>query len=448
MDLARTSSALTQPRHRGSDVALEEIESSEEGTSNVAFREDVPPDGGYGWICTLSVFIINANTWGVNSSWAVILAYYLSHKTYQRATHLEYALIGGLSISQALLISPVVTMAQRYFGLRSTLLLGTVLVFAALFTSSYTTQLWQLFLSQGVCFGWGMGFLYNPASSALPPWFSTWRSLAVGLATAGAGIGGLLYSLVTNAAISNLGIAWTYRVLAEFGRIEVLLVVFWGVVTELGYITLLYSLPSYASSVGLTATQGSVANALLNLGLGLGRPLVGYFSDAFGRINMTLATTITCSILCFVLWIPSQSFGPLAAFALLVGGVCGTFWAAVTPVLVEVVGLSRLARTFGVVCLAMVLPTTFAEPVAMQLVDGQESASQSFLGAQIFVACAFVAGTVSVLLLRSWQITRMDAMLEATSSDDPSLFSNRGVTRRKRDLSWLAPRVLFSLRRV
>lgn len=28
---------------------------------------DVPPDGGYGWVCTGCVLLINAHTWGVNS---------------------------------------------------------------------------------------------------------------------------------------------------------------------------------------------------------------------------------------------------------------------------------------------------------------------------------------------------------------------------------------------
>lgn len=28
---------------------------------------DLPPDGGYGWVCTLAFFMINAHTWGVNS---------------------------------------------------------------------------------------------------------------------------------------------------------------------------------------------------------------------------------------------------------------------------------------------------------------------------------------------------------------------------------------------
>jgi hypothetical protein len=30
-------------------------------------EDDVPPDGGYGWVCTACCFLINAHTWGVNS---------------------------------------------------------------------------------------------------------------------------------------------------------------------------------------------------------------------------------------------------------------------------------------------------------------------------------------------------------------------------------------------
>jgi hypothetical protein len=29
--------------------------------------EDIPPDGGYGWVCTGCNFFINAHTWGINS---------------------------------------------------------------------------------------------------------------------------------------------------------------------------------------------------------------------------------------------------------------------------------------------------------------------------------------------------------------------------------------------
>ena len=31
------------------------------------YERDVPPDGGYGWVCVACVFWINAHTWGINS---------------------------------------------------------------------------------------------------------------------------------------------------------------------------------------------------------------------------------------------------------------------------------------------------------------------------------------------------------------------------------------------
>jgi hypothetical protein len=31
------------------------------------YTRDVPPDGGYGWVCVACVFWINAHTWGINS---------------------------------------------------------------------------------------------------------------------------------------------------------------------------------------------------------------------------------------------------------------------------------------------------------------------------------------------------------------------------------------------
>lgn len=139
----------------------------------------------------------------------------------------------------------------------------------------------------------------------------------MGLSSSGAGFGGLLYNLVAGAAIEALGWRWTYRILAictaavnllcaillkdrnksvkprkmgfdlrEYGHISVGLIIFWGVFTELGYIVLLYSLPNYAQSIGLSAHQGSVVGAVLNVGLGLGRPVIGLLSDRFGRIDI------------------------------------------------------------------------------------------------------------------------------------------------------------------
>ncbi|GIZ44841.1 hypothetical protein CKM354_000802700 [Cercospora kikuchii] len=429
-NVSRAHSRTSSREEEEGDVELQAFASSRQTEGNFAVREDVPPDGGYGWICTLCVCLINAHTWGVNAAWGVFLAYFLRVSTFRSATHLEYALIGGLSISQALMVTPLVALSNEKFGTRTTLLIGTFLLSASMLTSSFATEVWQLFLSQGVCFGWGMGCLYITAAAILPQWFSKRRSLAMGLASAGSGFGGLAYNLGAGAGLETLGWRWTYRILAivtlvtnltsaillkdrnrlvrpstkafdvrEYARVETWLLITWGFMTELGFVVLLYSLPNYAQTVGLSSQQGAVVGAMLSLGLGFGRPLVGWISDVFGRINVATGMTALCGVLCLGLWIPAKSYGVLIIFALLGGTVAGTFWGTVVPVTAEVTGLQRLPSTFGMICLPIVLPATFGEGVALELVS-----ASGYVSAQVFTACTFLAGAVAIWLLRSWQL--------------------------------------------
>ncbi|KAI4248125.1 MAG: hypothetical protein L6R40_001214 [Gallowayella cf. fulva] len=172
-----------------------------------------PPNGGYGWVCVAACFMINGHTWGLNSSYGVFLSYYLDNDYYPGVSALNFAFVGGLSISQALLVSPLATTTTRLYGTRVTLLIGVFFETLALIGASFAHEIWQLFLSQGVCFGVGMGFLFIGSVGVVPQWFTTKRSLANGVATAGSGIGGLMYSLATDAMIQSLGIGWAFRIL-------------------------------------------------------------------------------------------------------------------------------------------------------------------------------------------------------------------------------------------
>ena len=270
-----------------------------------------------------------------------------------------------------------------------TLLLGVFFETLGLIGASFARQTWQLFLSQGICFGYGIGFLFVGSVGIIPQWFTKRRSLANGVATAGSGIGGMMYSLATQAMIDSLGIAWAFRVLgilafmmnficailmkdrnkalgsrnitfdyALFRRKEHLLTLGWGFLSMLGYVVLLFSLPNYAVSIGLTPRQGSLIGALLNLGQGLGRPMVGIFSDAVGRINIAGFTTLLAGLFCFLIWIPAKNYSVLILFALLVGSVGGTFWTTVAPVEAEVVGLRDLPAALSIMWIVLSIPTT------------------------------------------------------------------------------------------
>jgi hypothetical protein len=120
-----------------------------------------------------------------------------------------------------------------------------------------------------------------------------------------------------------------------FRRFEFCIMEAWAFFSLLGYVVLLFSLPNYAASVGLTSQQGAVIGALLNLGQAIGRPIIGIFSDTAGRINIAAFLTGLCGLFCLVIWIFARSFGVLVFFSLIVGTVAGVIWTTIAPVAAE-----------------------------------------------------------------------------------------------------------------
>lgn len=409
------------------------VPSKESNTTPVS--TEPPPNGGYGWVCTICCATINAHTWGLNSSYGVFLAHYLANDTFPGASYLEYAFVGSLSISCAMLISPIATFTTRVYGTRTTLLLGVALETASLIGASFARTIWQLFLSQGICFGLGMGFLFVGSVGIVPQWFTTRRSLANGFSTCGSGLGGLIYSLATGAMIQTIGLAWAFRVLgilacvvnticslllrdrnkaigsnqlsfdhALFRRPEYLLFCGYGWFSILAYVVLIFSLANYANDIGLSASQAAIVSALFNLGQAFGRPPIGYFSDSIGRINMAGMMTLLSGVFVLVIWVFAKSFGVLVFYALIGGSVAGTFWCTVAPVAAEVVGLRDVPSALNLIWLVIVLPCTFSEPIALEIVAG----TGKYIGAQVFTGFMYVAAAICMLGLRGWKIGEVE----------------------------------------
>lgn len=375
------------------------------------------------------------HTWGLNSSYAVFLAYYLSNNIFPNATALEYAFIGGLSISQALIISPVATMTTRLYGTRTTLLIGVLFETASFIAASFASEIWHLFLSQGICFGWGMGFQFVGSVVIAPQWFTNRRSLANGIAAAGSGLGGLTYSLAAQAMIKSIGLPWAFRTLGViafvvnttcsllikdrnkqigssqlsfdyrlFKRPQFLGLLAFGFLSMLGYVVLLFSLPNYARRVGMTASQGSIIGAVFNLGQALGRPPIGYFSDSLGRLNMASSMTALCGVFCLLIWIFAKSFGVLILFAILGGTVAGTYWAVVGPITTEVIGIVDLSSALSITWLVLVLPTTFSEPIGLEIV----ALNGTYTGAILFTGFMYLGAACILWLVRAWKIGELE----------------------------------------
>ncbi|KAE8156157.1 major facilitator superfamily domain-containing protein [Aspergillus tamarii] len=408
-------------------------------------EQNSPPDGGYGWVCTAAAATINAHSWGFNSAYGVFLAHYLKHNTFPGSSPLKYAFVGSLSITLLLLVSPIATISVREWGIKPIMFCGVILETASLICASFATEIWHLFLTQGILFGMGVGFLFIPTAAVVPQWFTTKRSLASGISLSGAGLGGLIYSLATGAMIRNLGLQWAFRILGIIGFIvnttctllikdrnsrttgvnkqtsmnltllhkgEYQLLLGFSSFTMLGYFVLMYSLANYANEIGLNASQASIITAIFNLGQAVGRPCIGYFSDRVGRINMASSMTFLSGILALAVWTNAKSYGVLGFFAVAEGFIAGNFWATIAPLMAEVVGLKEVPAGLNLLWLSIVLPCTFSEPIALEIFAG----TGSYLGTQLFTGFVYLAAAGCLVALRGWKVM-VDSRCAGVSGD-------------------------------
>ncbi|KAK3724500.1 hypothetical protein LTR37_001124 [Vermiconidia calcicola] len=400
-------------------------------TSLVAEPTDAPPDGGYGWV-----------------TYGVFLSYYLATDHFPGATPLDYAFIGGIEFGAAMLISPACTILTREFGRVSVMSVGVCMISGGFIAASFASQIWQLYLSQGVLVGLGIGSIFIPSIAILPQWFLKRRSLAQGLASSGSGFLGMAFSLGTSAMIEQISLAWALRITGilcfvgnsvatllvrdrnhlvkppQLGfaihllrRKQVLLLLSWAFTNLLGYMTILYSMSNYAVQVaGLSQAQAGVLTAVLNLGTGIGRPCIGLASDRFGRIEVAAYLTVFNGVIVFAIWVPAIDYGVILFFAILSGACLGTYWMTVGPLCAEVAGLKEVPSFLSLQWLTTVLPCTFAEVVALYL-RRPEMGRWGYLYPQIFAGLSYlVAGVFMFELLRERKKQKRMAQPEMTQT--------------------------------
>jgi MFS family permease len=223
-----------------------------------------------------------------------------------------------------------------------------------------------------------------------------------------------------NSQIGSIQLGFDWRL---FKKMEFLGLMAFGVLSMLGYVVLLFSLPNYARTIGLSAQQGSIIGALLNLGQALGRPPIGYFSDNVGRLNMASSMTMACGVFSLVIWMFAKSFGVVVFFGMLGGCVAGTFWAVAAPVTAEVIGVKRLPSALSITWLVLVLPTTcecslagsnersWANMMVVSEAIGLEIVSFNggrYTGAILFTGFMYIGAAVSLWLVRAWKIGELE----------------------------------------
>ncbi|ETS84642.1 hypothetical protein PFICI_02667 [Pestalotiopsis fici W106-1] len=156
----------------------------------------VPPDGGpRGWLNVLGSFLLQSSSYGYVSACGVFQLYYKTvllpgypSQTLGWITTVAVCLIFGACLPTGYII-------DRY-GIRSVTAPSAGLGLASIGLLSLCTKYWQILLCQGFALGFACCGMMLSGVVCVTQWFSTRRGLAVGVASAGGGFGGVIYPIM------------------------------------------------------------------------------------------------------------------------------------------------------------------------------------------------------------------------------------------------------------
>jgi predicted MFS family arabinose efflux permease len=94
------------------------------------------------------------------------------------------------------------------------MVLGSGMIIFGMMRLSLSKEYWQILLAQGLCVGLGAGFVYIPALAIVATQFTTKRPIAIGIASAGSSIGGIIFSIMFRRLQPRVGFGWAVRSIA------------------------------------------------------------------------------------------------------------------------------------------------------------------------------------------------------------------------------------------
>ncbi|KAK6065240.1 major facilitator superfamily transporter [Seiridium cupressi] len=313
-----------------------------------------PKENMAAWIQVLGAFILNLNTWGIMHAYGAFQAFYQSNLLQET----QSSSIAWIRSTQAFLLFLISLAAGPLFDagyLRGLLWTGSFLLVIGTFLLSITRVYWQIFLTQALMTGLGLGCLYLPAPAVVSQYFHARTALAMGASSTGSAVGGIIYPIIFNQLQLMFGFGWATRVLAFIllatSAIPVLLmkskalpkptrnlvdhtaikdapymVFSLGMFFEImGFYIVLYYIELLA--LARTNTSPSLAAYLLviiNAASLPGRLIPGYYADRVGSIHVQIAVAIASVVLTLSLLVVHSSAG-LIVFSVLYGFMNGAF---------------------------------------------------------------------------------------------------------------------------
>ncbi|KAI8143757.1 major facilitator superfamily domain-containing protein [Fennellomyces sp. T-0311] len=408
---------------------------------------DSGPDGGLtGWLVVVGAFLGYFTSFGTETAWGILQEHF-EREVFSDIPDAQFQLsfagtLIGLLVN---LMGPLYQILSARYGVRPVLILGLLIMVLGLMLASFTTQIWHLYLTQGVLFGMGAAFLYMTALMVPAQWFNRRRGFAMGCVTCGSGIGGVVLPFLMTELNTRYGIAWTYRILGfaylGLNAITFLLVkekyprhkkikavddgeaqpavspptlreifdfsilkdptfLWWmiaSIISTLGCFTPYFFLPSYATYNGLASADGTVFMAVLAGSNFVGRFGLGYIADHIGRLNTHIISTLLAAVSVFAIWTIAFDYNTIMAFAIVYGFFGTSYYALMSPITATIVGIEKFPTALSVMMLSNCI--SIIGPNIASAIENSV-ASEPYFSYKMFVGACFGLGGLLLLGLK------------------------------------------------
>ncbi|KAK6609123.1 transporter MCH4-like protein 6 [Botrytis cinerea] len=418
--------ALGPPPDGGMKAWVQEIAENCLGDVSGLISDLVKPFTDFIDFSVILSHLVIMNTWGFINSFGVFQTYYVT--TLKRPAS-DISWIGSMQIFLLFFVGTFTGRLTDAGYFRSVFLIGTIIGLLGIFMTSISTTYWQVFLAQGICMGLGNGCLFCPALATLSTYFSTKKSLVIGIAAAGSATGGVIFPIMVQQLLPKIGYGWTMRSLGLIQLVclgvcnigikqrvparksgalidypsfkdapYVLFAIgmffnFWGL--YFGF----YYLGAYARSIiGLPLAESINIIIILNAVGVVGRVLPNHLADrVFGPLNTLIPIAVIDSLLCFC-WIAVSSRGGLYAWAVMYGifaaGIQGLFPATLSSLTTD---LRKAGVRMGMVFTVVSFAVLTGPPIGGVLIQKKNGGYEY---AQIFAAVDLLVGTAFLIMAR------------------------------------------------
>jgi MFS family permease len=303
-------------------------------------------------------------------------------------TSLLYFGLGGLSGAAC----------DRY-GPRRVLLVGAAAMAVGLVVTARASSLGVALVAYGLGVGIAVACAYVPMVALVGAWFDRRRTLALGVAVAGIGIGTLTMPPATAAMIEAIGWRDSYLVLAAVGVTTLVVCALLSIpaprqeagggarlgeaLRDPGYRWLYVSailvsvalfvpfvhLPSYAEERGIDPVPAAGLIGAIGIASVIGRLALGAIAGSGGLLRVFQGCFAAMGASFALWWIAGSSYAAMLAFTVVLGVGYGGFVALAPAVVAARFGVANLGALLGVLYTGAGIGSAVGPPAAGAVID-------------------------------------------------------------------------------